>query len=56
MDVMQTVALTMGTSWASGINLYAALLVLGYLHQSGSIVFSHQDIVMIYHAHIRKTC
>ena len=27
--IMSTLALTMGASWASGINLYAALLVLG---------------------------
>ena len=27
--LINTIALTMGLSWASGINLYAALLVLG---------------------------
>jgi len=33
---IETIALTMGASWASGINLYATLLVLGYLHLTGS--------------------
>ena len=37
MDITQTIALTLGTAWASGINLYAALLVLGYLGTSGSL-------------------
>ncbi|MEZ5543504.1 MAG: DUF4126 domain-containing protein [Pseudomonadota bacterium] len=37
MDITHTVALTMGVAWASGINLYAALLVLGYLGSTGSI-------------------
>jgi hypothetical protein len=31
MDITQTIALTMGVAWASGINLYAAIFVLGYL-------------------------
>ncbi|CAK0761156.1 DUF4126 domain-containing protein [Gammaproteobacteria bacterium] len=34
----ENLALTMGTSWASGLNLYATLLILGYLHHAGSIV------------------
>ena len=29
MDIAQTIALTMGVAWASGINLYAAILMLG---------------------------
>ncbi|GAA5315388.1 MAG: hypothetical protein AseanaTS_05930 [Candidatus Pelagadaptatus aseana] len=32
-----TLALTMGASWASGINLYAALLVLGLAGSSGNL-------------------
>ena len=32
-----TLALTMGASWASGINLYAALLVLGIGGSTGNI-------------------
>jgi hypothetical protein len=35
--VVQTLALTMGVAWASGINLYAAILVLGWLGASGSM-------------------
>ena len=37
MDITQTIALTMGVAWASGINLYAAILMLGYLGTTGSI-------------------
>ncbi len=35
--LLSTLALTMGASWASGINLYAALLVLGLGGASGNI-------------------
>ena len=34
--IIQTIALTMGVAWASGINLYAALLVLGILGSTGN--------------------
>jgi hypothetical protein len=37
MDISQTIALTMGVAWASGINLYAAILMLGYLGTTGNI-------------------
>ena len=37
MDITQTIALTMGVAWASGINLYAAILVLGYMGTTGNI-------------------
>lgn len=38
MDVLtQTLALTLGAGWASGINLYATVLVLGLAGASGSI-------------------
>lgn len=36
-DVTQTLALTLGASWASGINLYAAVLVLGILGATGNL-------------------
>ncbi|MFC1837293.1 DUF4126 domain-containing protein [Thermodesulfobacteriota bacterium] len=36
--ILQTIALTMGVAWASGINLYAAILVLGVLGSTGNIV------------------
>ncbi|MEZ5505057.1 MAG: DUF4126 domain-containing protein [Gammaproteobacteria bacterium] len=35
--LINTIALTMGLAWASGINLYAALLVLGIGGASGNI-------------------
>ncbi|HEY5716519.1 MAG TPA: DUF4126 domain-containing protein, partial [Psychromonas sp.] len=35
--LLGTLALTMGASWASGVNLYAALLVLGLGGISGNI-------------------
>lgn len=35
MDPIQTIALTLGSAWASGINLYATVLVLGYLGSTG---------------------
>lgn len=38
MNVVQTISLAMGASWASGINLYAAILTLGVLSITGNIV------------------
>ena len=38
MDIVQPIALALGTSWASGINLYAAILTLGVLGITGNIV------------------
>ena len=35
--IANTIALTMGAAWASGINLYAAILVLGVLGMTGSM-------------------
>ena len=35
MDLTQTIALGMGVAWASGINLYAALLMLGLMGATG---------------------
>ena len=36
-DISQTLALTLGASWASGLNLYAAILVLGFLGMTGRL-------------------
>ncbi|MGR9052091.1 MAG: DUF4126 domain-containing protein [Gammaproteobacteria bacterium] len=36
-QISASVALTMGLAWASGINLYATLLTLGYLANTGNI-------------------
>ncbi|MGB5177560.1 MAG: DUF4126 domain-containing protein, partial [Gammaproteobacteria bacterium] len=37
MDIAQTIALTMGVAWASGINLYAAILMLGLMGTTGNL-------------------
>lgn len=34
-DLTQTLALSLGAGWASGINLYASILVLGFLGATG---------------------
>ncbi|EIC30248.1 MULTISPECIES: DUF4126 domain-containing protein [Methylomicrobium] len=36
-QITATLAMTMGLAWASGINLYATLLALGFLANSGNI-------------------
>ncbi len=35
--LVSTIALTLGVGWASGINLYATILTLGFLHNTGHI-------------------
>ncbi len=37
-ELVKTISLTMGAAWASGINLYATVLVLGILGVTGNIV------------------
>lgn len=37
-DLAQTLTLSLGAGWASGINLYAAILVLGFLGATGRMV------------------
>jgi hypothetical protein len=37
LEVVQTIALSMGLAWASGINLYATLFMLGVLQHGGHI-------------------
>lgn len=37
MEVVSIIAATMGVAWASGINLYAAMLMLGWLGSTGQI-------------------
>jgi len=36
-DLTQTLALALGAGWASGLNLYAAVLVLGFLGATGRV-------------------
>ncbi len=42
MDTVQIIALTMGTAWASGINLYAAVFMLGYMGSTGHILLPEE--------------
>ncbi len=37
METIEIISLTLGVAWASGINLYAAVLVLGYFGMTGDI-------------------
>jgi len=36
--IVETISLTMGAAWGSGINLYATILVLGLLGMTDNIV------------------
>jgi hypothetical protein len=36
-DIVQTIALTLGVGWASGINLYATVFMLGFMNGAGYI-------------------
>ena len=44
--LIATLALTMGSSWASGINLYAALLILGLGGTTGNITLPSELAVL----------
>ncbi len=37
MDTVSIIALSMGAAWASGINLYATMFMLGYMGMTGNI-------------------
>ncbi len=37
MDLIQTLALSLGSAWASGINLYATVFMLGIMNGTGAI-------------------
>jgi len=45
-QIVNTLALTMGVGWASGLNLYAAILTLGILGATGSIVLPPELAVL----------
>jgi hypothetical protein len=45
-SIVNTLALTMGAAWASGINLYAAILMLGLLGVSGNIALPENLLVL----------
>lgn len=46
MGIVETIALAMGLAWASGINLYATLAVLGILGASGNMTLP-PDLVIL---------
>ena len=46
MDTVEIIALTMGAAWASGINLYAAVFMLGYLANTGNIALPQELMVV----------
>ena len=46
MDTVQYIALSMGAAWASGINLYAAVFMLGYLGTTGNITLPPEMMVV----------
>ena len=45
-QVISTIALTMGAAWASGINLYATIAVLGILGATGNVALPSQLLVL----------
>lgn len=45
-QLITTLALTMGTAWAAGINLYATIAVLGILGLTGNVVLPEQLLVL----------
>jgi len=45
-SLIATLALTMGTAWAAGINLYATIAVLGTLGLTGNMVLPEQLLVL----------
>jgi len=46
MSVTQTIALTMGVGWASGINLYATICMLGILGSTGHLVLPPNLLIL----------
>jgi len=42
METIEIISLMLGTAWASGINLYAAVLVLGYFNMTGQVALPEE--------------
>jgi hypothetical protein len=42
MDAVSMIALSMGAAWASGINLYATIFMLGYMATTGNITLPEE--------------
>jgi len=45
-QIIATIALMMGTAWASGINLYATIAMLGILGITGDIVLPSSLVIL----------
>jgi hypothetical protein len=46
-QIIKTIALTMGVGWASGLNLYAAILMLGILGATGNTVLPPELQILV---------
>ena len=46
MGIVETIALSMGAAWGSGINLYAAVFTLGFLHNTENITLPPDLVVL----------
>jgi len=46
MGVVETIALSMGIGWASGINLYAAICMLGILGSTGNVTLPPDLLIL----------
>ena len=46
MGVVETIALTMGLGWASGINLYATICMLGILGNTGNLALPPELLIV----------
>ena len=46
MTAIEIIALSMGAAWASGINLYATVFMLGYLGNSGHVALPPELMVV----------
>lgn len=42
MDAVSVIALSMGAAWASGINLYATIFMLGYMSMTGNVALPEE--------------
>jgi hypothetical protein len=46
MEAVEAIALMMGAAWASGINLYATILVLGWMGSTGQMVLPEELAIL----------
>ncbi|RLA37377.1 MAG: DUF4126 domain-containing protein [Gammaproteobacteria bacterium] len=46
MEVINSVALSLGAAWASGINLYAAVFMLGFMHSGGYLALPPDLLIL----------